>query len=109
MQKRKTPTAVTTSVLTLITIFFWAGFSIYRAITTKPVPPVPVEITEPLDPTLDTQALDDLSQKTYLQDNEIGSFQVSSSSATATPIVTATPVATTSATQIPTASPSATP
>lgn len=77
MKKIKTPTAVTSAVLTLITIFFWAGFEIFRSFTTKPTPTVAQEVIQPLDPTLDTKALDNLSQRLHFQDSDIGDLSIS--------------------------------
>lgn len=82
MKRLKTPTAVTTAVLTLITIFVWTGFEIYRSLTAKPDPEVPAAIVKPLDPTLDTKTLDGLPQRLFLNDD-----QINSPTPTATPIV----------------------
>lgn len=117
MKKLKTPTAVTTAVLTLITIFFWAGFEIYRAITAKPIPVVPAAVINPLDPTIDTKTLDNISQRLFFNENQINNTQTSNQTptptATATTAVFLTPGPTTtassSATTNPTVSPSATP
>lgn len=116
MQKLKTPTSVTTAVLTLITIFFWAGFEIYRSITAKAVPVVPPAIINPLDPNLDTNTLDNLSQRLFFNENQINNTQSTNQTPTPTassPAVFLTPsptiVATNSATVTPIASPSATP
>ncbi len=111
MKKAKTPTAVITAVLTLITIIFWVGFELYRALTFKPTPPVPQTIINPLDPTLDTKALQSLQQRMFLNDTEIGNTQATStiptpvSSPTTPPLVV--PITTPEATQ--SATPSASP
>jgi len=107
MKKRKTPTLVTSAVLTLITIFFWAGFEVYRSLTIKPEPSVPPAILNPLNPNLDVDSLNNIQQRLYFDDSQIGS-----TSATITPVVapTASPLA--SATPIPvipTGTPSASP
>lgn len=107
MKKLKTPTAVVTAILTLITIFFWAGFEIYHALTTKPAPPVPAEIINPLDPTLNTKSLDSISQRLFLSDTQIGNTQAQTPTPVPTQTPSPTPNATASAT--PVASPSATP
>ncbi len=101
MKKLKTPTAVTTAVLTLITIFFWAGFEVYRSLTVKPVPPVPAEIINPITPSLDTKTLNSLNQRIFLTDDQIGN-----TTGTTAPISTVTPTLTPS--PIPSSSPSAT-
>lgn len=112
MKKPKTPTAVTSAILTLITVFFWAGFQIYRSLATKAPPVVPQEVIEPLDPNLDITTLNSIGQRLYFQDSDIGNIQASSvpvpietpqptsipgspvSSASATPTTEATPSAT---------------
>ena len=71
MKKIRTPTAVTSAVLTMVTIFFWVGFEVYRGLTVKPPPPVPVEIIKPLEPTLDTSLLDKLNQRLIVPDSDI--------------------------------------
>lgn len=111
MKKVKTPTAVITAVLTLITIIFWVGFELYRALTFKPAPPVPQTIINPLDPTLDTKALQSLQQRMFLNDSEIGNTQATATTPapaapTTAPLVVPTPQATQSAT--PSASPQTT-
>lgn len=98
----KTPTAVTTAILTVITIFFWIAFEIYRSLTTKPAPPVPPEIVVPLNPTLDVATLNKLQQRMHLSDDQIGNFTVSSPNLA--PPVVSSPSAT-----IPPATESATP
>jgi hypothetical protein len=115
MKKRKTPTAVTTAILTLITIFCWAGFEVYRSLTIKPIPPVPAEILNPLDPTLDTASLNSLNQRLFLNENEIGNNVATNAAifATIAPLPSATPVSSASASPIASSSalpsPSATP
>ncbi len=97
----KTPTAVTTAILTVITIFFWIAFEIYRSLTTKPSPPVPPDIVTPLNPTLDVAGLNKLQQRMHLSDDEIGNFVVTNPNLQAPPAVSpqlATPPATESAT-----------
>lgn len=89
MKKIKTPTAVTTAVLTLITIFFWAGFEIFRSLTVKPSPVVAQEIVSPLDPTLDTKTLDSISQRTFLNDSDIGNTVASTTNTQPTTPTTA--------------------
>ncbi len=102
MKKNKRPAIVTTGILTLITVIFWAGFEVYHSITTKPAPQVPTEIINPLDPTLDTKTLDKVQQRIFLNDSEIGNTQLatpsSAPSPTSSPIVSSTPSATPTAT-----------
>ena len=107
MRRNRRPTLVTSAVLTLITVFFWAGFEVYRSLTVKPVPPVPANILLPLDPTLDTASLNAIQNRTFLTDDQIGNFTASNAATIiSTPAPTVIPSASPSA--IPTASPSAT-
>jgi hypothetical protein len=108
MKGFKTPTAVTTLILTLITVLFWAGFEIYRSFTIKPAPPVPVPILKPLNPTLDTKSLDSLQSRIFLDDSQIGTTVLVT--ATPNPTLTPSPTATASPLEATTsASPSVTP
>jgi hypothetical protein len=110
--KRKTPSAVVTAILTLTTIFAWVGFEVYRSFTTKSPPQVPAEIINPLDPTLDTQTLNSLGQRVFVENSQI---TVSSPSPTPSPSPlglespSPTPVATASASPSASPSPSPTP
>src|SRR5260221_14707694 len=110
MKKLKTPKAVTTAVLTLITIFFWAGFEVYRSITIKPTPTVPEAVIKALDPTLDINTLAKLQQRIFLTDDQIGNTQpvastTPSPTVSPTPLSTSIPISTSSATQTITPSP----
>ncbi len=112
MKKTKTPTAVTSLVFTLITIFFWAGFEVYRTFALKPVPPVPEPVIRPLDPTLDVSILNSVPQRLFFEDSEIGNTQVSidvlSGSPIPSPTETPFPIATESSSPIATSTPTAT-
>jgi hypothetical protein len=109
----KMPTVATTAILTVITIFFWIGFEVYRALSTKPTPTVPVEILSQIDPTLDQNALNTLPGRLELSSEEVGNVTITAPTPiptlapTETPIPTASPVATSSASPNPT--PTATP
>lgn len=105
MKKLKTPTAVTTAVLTLITLFFWIAFEVYRSLTVRPAPPVPAEIIMPLNPTLDAESLNKLQQRMHLSETEIGNNTL----ATATPIATPEPITQVDTPASDSATPSATP
>jgi len=111
MKKAKTPTAVTSLVFTLITVFFWAAFEIYRAITFKPAPPVPEAIIRPLDPNLDPQILNQIPGRLFFKESDLPNNQASllapvatiessssPSTQTATPFPSESPVATSSPT-----------
>lgn len=102
-KKTKLPTAATTSILTIITIFFWIGFEVYRAFTTKPTPPVPTEILTAVDPTLDTVTLNKLQDRIHLEDGQISNTTATITTPVPQPsispiVITPTPIATNSAT-----------
>lgn len=113
-KKLKTPTLVTTAILTMITVVFWIAFEVYRTITTKPAPTVPQEVIAPLNPTLDEGTLNKLQLRINLDENQVGNLAVADLSS-ATPLPTETPVASPSATATttgsasPVSSPQATP
>src|SRR5688572_12321607 len=69
--KTKLPSFVSILILTLITSFAWLSFSVYRALTIKPTPVVPREVSEALTPTLDMQTLEKLRSKEFFEDFEI--------------------------------------
>jgi hypothetical protein len=104
MKKRGTPTVVTTIVLTLITVFFWVGFEVYRSLTIKPTSKVSEEIVTPLEPKIDQTTLDGLGQRLYFQDSDIGNNQTNIATIAPTPTVIAIPSATASSTPLPSGS-----
>lgn len=107
MKKTKIPSFVTITILTTITTAFWLLFSVYRAFTKTPALDIPSQIIEPLDPTLDSNTLDNLQLRTYFEDSQIPQTIL----VTPTPAATETPTPTPTPTPIgsgPTASPSAT-
>lgn len=71
MKKPKAPKLVTVAILTTITIIFWVFFTLYNILTSKSPVVVPPHILEPIDPTLDTQTLDKLNDKTYFEEGEV--------------------------------------
>ncbi len=105
------PTVATTAILTVITIFFWIGFEVYRAFTTKPTPTVPVEILTEVDPTLDESVLNKLPERLSLTNEQIGNKIITSPTPipTIAPTLAPTPVATIVATSSGSPTPSATP
>ncbi len=100
MKKRHLPNVVTLLILTAITVFLWIGLDVYRALSTKPEPVVPPEISAPLNPNLDATALSELSTRIHFEDSEI---------ATLVPVTTPTPVPTPVPTIVPQATPLASP
>lgn len=61
--KSKVPSLITILIFTLITTFSWIGFTVYRAIVTEPAPTVPKEVTEELNPNLNTDIINDYKTK----------------------------------------------
>lgn len=65
--KKKLPAIVTTLILTVITSIFWVFFTAYRSVTSKPQPAVPAEIILPLNPKLDTNTIEEIKNKSFLE------------------------------------------
>ena len=71
MKKSKLPNLISVMILTLITSLMWVSFNIYRALTSKAPPSVSAQVSQPLTPTLDKDALDLIQGKLYLNDSQI--------------------------------------
>lgn len=57
-------------ILTAITIFVWIGIETYKILTNQEYPKVVQEQLEPLDPSIDTKIIEDLSnKKNYLKED----------------------------------------
>lgn len=69
--KRKTPALVSTAILTVITIFMWIAFSIYRILSAQPPINVAPEILAPISPTLDSEVLATLVERTYFGEADV--------------------------------------
>ena len=74
MRKPKAPPLVTVLVFTTVTIVIWIFSSVYRALAVKPGPKVPPEILTPIDPTLDTKALEQLENRIFFEEGQITEF-----------------------------------
>lgn len=107
--KTKVPNLITILVLTVLTSVLWISLGVYRAITTKPTPSVPEEVSQPLTPTLDKNTIDDIKNRQFIAPSEFTTTLINTS--TPFPSETPIPIATSSATPSanPEASPSATP
>lgn len=79
MKKPKPPSIVTVLVLTLITVIMWVTFDVYRAFNTPAVPSVPLEVSNPITPTLDQPSIDQLESRTFLDDSQIPDNVINSS------------------------------
>lgn len=71
MKKNKLPSLVVVFILTLITAIMWVSFNVYRSLTTKPPSSVPSDISEPLNPSLDTQTINQINSRLYLNESQI--------------------------------------
>lgn len=96
MKKNKLPSLITILILTLITAVMWVGLSVYRALSQKPAPAVPEEVSNPLTPTLDSDSLTKIQSRQLLDDSQIPALTITkspNSAPIATPINTASPSA----------------
>ncbi len=99
MKKIKLPNAVAILVLTLITVVMWVSFSIYHAVGKKPDVKIPAEVSKPLTPTLDTEVINMIESRTYLDDSQIPQNVVTGPILLGETKPVATPVATQEGTQ----------
>jgi len=105
MKKNKLPSIITILILTLVTVVAWISLNIYWALSKKPAPIVPQEVSEPLTPTLDTDSLDRIQSRLFLNDSQIP--EVNIATPVAPPVAIATPEPIPS--EAPTTKPEATP
>ncbi|OGM09841.1 hypothetical protein A2W13_01510 [Candidatus Woesebacteria bacterium RBG_16_36_11] len=108
MKKTKTPGIVTIATLTLITLIFWIFFNVYRVFSVKTPVTVPEEILSPIDPSLDANALTNLTKRLYFEEGIIPDNNIPTQTATPAPR-TPTPTESSSPTPSPTGVPSPTP
>jgi len=90
MKNTKLPSLISILILTAITSIMWVSFSVYRAFTTEPPPSVPEEVSKPLAPTLNQKVISEIESKLFFNDSEIPLLPTAS--------ISATPIATESAT-----------
>ncbi|KKR69676.1 MAG: hypothetical protein UU12_C0039G0003 [Candidatus Woesebacteria bacterium GW2011_GWA2_40_7b] len=92
MKKSKLPGIITILILTLITIVVWISLSIYRALSKKPNPNIPEEISKPITPILDMDSLNSIQSRLFLDDIQIPEVVlVQSTTSTPEPVVEPTP------------------
>jgi hypothetical protein len=104
MAKNKLPRPISILILTLLTTIVWVSSNIYRAVTIEPPTSVPSEISRALNPTLNKEAIEKIKSSIFLTDSEIP--QVSSRPPSTTiPVIAPLPIATSSATATPSATP----
>lgn len=70
MKKPKAPRTVTVAIFTTITIIFWVFFSLYNVLTSKPAVDVDPKLLEPINPSLDTNSLDELPNRNFVEEGE---------------------------------------
>lgn len=70
MKKKQTPFLVKFAILTLITSTVWIGFDVYRAFTQRPAPSVSAEVLAPIDPHLDADLLEKLTNRVYFEEGQ---------------------------------------
>jgi len=71
-KSKQKPALIKIMFLTLITLLTWVGFEVYGIISQEPNLTNPDEkILAPLDPELDSETLNSLSLRVYLNQNQI--------------------------------------
>jgi len=76
MKKTSLPKPMIILILTLITAIVWVVLSIFRAVTVKPSATVPEKISQPLDPTINAEAIQKIESAIFFSDSEIPSINV---------------------------------
>ncbi len=76
MKKSKAPSYVTIAILSVITVFFWIIFSVLRLLRAPTETKVPDEILSPLNPTLDLDTLNNLENRLFFTETELGEGQI---------------------------------
>ncbi len=82
MNKKNSPTIVKLGILTVITTFIWIGFEVYRALSTEPEPIVSEETLAKVEPNLDTNEMDSLQQRIYINEENIAPINIVSNTQT---------------------------
>src|SRR5512138_1589328 len=90
MRKNKLPNLVVVLIISLITVVMWVSLNIFRALTVKPSPAVPGEISNPLDPTLKTELLGEIDKRILIDTSQIPEV-VATESPSPTPIAIVVP------------------
>jgi len=82
MKKPKIPNFIVILILTLVTIVVWVGFEAYNNLTNSEEIELSEEVIEPLTPTLDKEALDNVNQRLFFEESEIGEPAITITEAT---------------------------
>lgn len=59
------------SILTLLTVFSWIGFEIYRAYTKTTVPKIIQELIKPLNPAINRTAIEEIEKQFQPSEEEL--------------------------------------
>lgn len=59
------------SLMTLLTVFSWIGFEVYRTYTKTTVPKIIKDLIKPLNPTLNQNLFEEIDKKYYLSTEEL--------------------------------------
>lgn len=79
MKKSKVPNLVVVAILTVITIVSWIGFDTYRHFAQESKTIVPKTILAPINPELDIQALSELEQSYFIDEDQIQPISINQS------------------------------
>ncbi len=72
--KKDAPNIVTIAIMSLITVFLWVGFSIYRTITKEAAPIVEETVLRDIDPNLNIQVLSQMEQRLHIEEPELSNL-----------------------------------
>lgn len=70
-RKPKAPRLVTVAIFTTITIVFWIFFSLYNILVQPAQLDLDENLLKPIDPTLDTKALNSISSREFYEEGEV--------------------------------------
>lgn len=76
MRKPPTPTIVTISVFTTVTVVLWIFVSVYSILIKDAPIDVPASLLEPIEPRLDTQVLKSVSDREFFREDQTNPFTV---------------------------------
>jgi len=71
MKKTKLPSLIPILILTLVTVVMWVSLDVYTAFNKPTQVVVPVEVSQPLSPSLDQGAIKQIESRTYLNDSQV--------------------------------------
>ena len=92
MKKLKAPRLVTIAVITTMTIIFWIFFTVYRIFTSTPPAHVPEELMAPITPVLKIEALENIENRIFFEEENIPDIFEAEATPIPTPLETPTEV-----------------